>query len=142
MGALDDLKKWNPEVVRRPRSGNDGMSASAFLAIYKDIANNRASDDQVERAFTMLKKNVEGTQFENQFAIAKSRVDQALAIDAVAAAIHRTPSYAQTIFGSCDIGYITKELNTLSGMEDESDVRRESRGFFSTIKSDDDFEML
>lgn len=118
------------------------MLAEEFVGVYRKLANNRATDPDIIYAFVELKRLVKGTPLEPQFSEAETEIDMALAIDAVAATIHKNINFASTIFGNCDLDYIKKELDTLSGMEDESDVRRQSRGYFSTLKSGDDFEVL
>lgn len=118
------------------------MNANKFLHVYRKLANNQASTSEVGDAWVGLRPLVKGTAFENQFESARSRTDMALAIDALAAALHKNPEYAKAVFGDCDVLELKKGLDQLSGMEDESDVRRQSRGFFSTLNSEDEFEVV
>lgn len=119
------------------------MQINEFLSLYSRLANNQANTYELASGFEDLKKMVRGTQFEGIFGeCITTRVDMALAIDALAAKIHKNPELATEIFGACDIDIIKKELDQLSGLEDESDIRRSSRGFFSTIKSGDGFDIL
>jgi hypothetical protein len=115
-----------------------------FLRVYSDLANNRVDEFELENLYKALEPRVSGIGIESFFGNADpQRLDQAIAVDAVAHEIHQKGNdVLQSIFPGSDISLFKTELDYLSGYDYKSEVRKANRGYFTTLLDDSAFVFL
>jgi hypothetical protein len=119
------------------------MDINKALGIYSDLANNRAKESDIDALYKDLSEKSDGTEYKKFLDNCQNRTDKALAVDSVFAAMHRDPSIANLLYGwDVDTEVVRKSLDELSGNEVDVDVRKMSRGYFSTMRSGSRFEIL
>ena len=115
-------------------------SEYTFLRIYKDIAEETATNGDIDYLFSDLLQKADSTQMYEKMSEASEgdRVDKVIAIDAVAHAIHQGDNVLLNAFyPDASMEIFKSFLDELAGTEIESDVRKVNRGYFTTIKSVD-----
>lgn len=110
-----------------------------FMKVYRDLVQNRAHEGDVNNLYYELKMQLQKSDFRDKWfrKEAPDRVDKAIAIDAVAHEIHTgNQELLQDLFPGAGFPFVKSVLDELSGLEKDADVRRPSRGYFTTILSE------
>ena len=112
------------------------MNQYKFLKIYKDIANGRVHQDDLNVLYWDLKFSLEKNKDVGRF-FTKSKpspIEMAYAIDAVAHNIHQQgKEFLNNVFPDGDVNLFKSKLDELAGMENTSEVRKANRGYYTPL---------
>lgn len=121
------------------------MNEFTFLRVYRDLAKQIARKEDIANVFLWLQDNID----EHTLAVhwlsksVPTPVEMALSIDAVAHAIHQGDAeFLHTIFPGANYDFVKSKLDELAGTENTVEVRKMSRGYFSSILNDLDLMFL
>lgn len=121
------------------------MNINEFLSIYTNIAKQETTEEEVDILFKELSSRAIDTSLEGRFAKAEDRLDKVIAIDAVAHEMHSVnPNVYHILYPESDVPYsiVKGELDNLSLMEDENEIRKANRDYFTTLLSDPQFVII
>ena len=116
-----------------------------FLKTYRNIAKQVAHQDDIEKLYyDLMFRLPEGHGLQKWFGDTRpSLVKQSIAIDAVAHEIHQNgDSTLQEIYPGAQWPVFKENLDTLSGLEKENEIRKTSRGYYSPLVNESKMTFL
>ena len=116
-----------------------------FLKTYRNIAKQVAHQDDIEKLYyDLMFRLPEGSSLHKWFEDTRpSLVKQSIAIDAVAHEIHQNgDSKLQEIYPGAQWVVFKENLDTLSGLEKENEVRKANRGYYSPLVNESKMTFL
>ena len=116
-----------------------------FLKTYRNIAKQVAHQDDIEKLYyDLMFRLPEGHNLQKCFENTRpSLVKQSIAIDAVAHEIHQNgDSTLQEIYPGAQWPVFKENLDTLSGLEKENEVRKANRGYYSPLVNESKMTFL
>jgi len=116
-----------------------------FLKTYRNIAKQVAHQDDIEKLYyDLMFRLPEGNTLHKWFDDTRpSLVKQSIAIDAVAHQIHQNgDSTLQEIYPGAQWSVFKENLDTLSGLEKDNEVRKANRGYYSPIVNESKMTFL
>jgi len=116
-----------------------------FLKTYQNIAKQVAHQDDIEKLYyDLMFRLPDGHYLQKWFDDTRpSLVKQSIAIDAVAHEIHQNgDSTLQEIYPGAQWPVFKENLDTLSGLEKENEIRKSNRGYYSPVVNESKFVFL
>jgi len=116
-----------------------------FLKTYRNIVKKISNQDEIGKLYyDLMFRLPEKHYLQKWFDDTRPNlVKQSIAIDAVANEIHQNgDSTLQEIYPGAQWSIFKENLDTLSGLEKESDVRKANRGYYSPIVNESKFVFL
>tara|TARA_Y100000310_G_scaffold243152_1_gene247581 strand:+ start:4110 stop:5969 length:1860 start_codon:yes stop_codon:yes gene_type:complete len=113
----------------------------SFIRIYTNLALQKAEDRELEDLYFFLKdRGIESPELKHHFDLPKPmRLEHAIAIDAVAHAIHQGgEELLKHIFPNAKYTVMKAALDELAGAETWNDVRKLNRGYFTSLLTEDE----
>ena len=116
-----------------------------FLKTYRNIAKQTATQDDIEKLYyDLMFRLPEGDSLHDWFDDTRpSLVKQSIAIDAVAHQIHENgDSTLQEIYPGAKWDIFKENLDSLTGLEKDNEVRRANRGYYSPVVNESKMTFL